>query len=303
MPRFTLTVLLLLLLPGLCFAQVDAEASRYGAAILQDGVPELLPGRPMNSDFLMPKFAVLENQPDSYALFFLQGERQGQMTYWSVLRRRDSTVTLTSLSFEQMDDGTLVDSTDLDIDLSTSARAPIEVRLLPSSSVVMFRWLGAASEQSASGGSPAEIPIAQLSEGSIAPDHEVRTLTGESVRLSEFAGNTVVINWWATSCAPCLAEMPGLNRLVEKYDGRDDLFFLAIAYDTESDLRAFLSDRSFLYRQAIGTDESLRIFGGGFPRNIIVDGDGVVVYDRLGANEDQYKDIELALEEHGLLGE
>ena len=297
----TVSILMLVLLADLAFAQGGADASRFAAVVLEDGVPELAPGRKMNSDLAQPKFAVLEEQTDSYTLFFLQGERDDRQTYWTVLRRADSSVTLTSLSMMSSADGGLTDSTDLDLDTASSARAPIEIRLLPASNVVMYRWLGAKSAKAGARSTPLEQPIGRFEEGSFAPDFKVRMLDGERVRFSDLAGKTIIINWWATTCSPCLAEMPGLNELVQEHGSRDDFVFLAIAYDDEADLRAFLLERAFLYRHGLGDENLVSIFGAGFPRNVIIDSAGRVVYDRLGANENQHEEIRSALEAKGLL--
>ena len=53
-------------------------------------------------------------------------------------------------------------------------------------------------------------------DGGPAPDLRGRTLAGEDIRLSDFRGRTVIVNFWATWCAPCVAEMPALQRLRDR---------------------------------------------------------------------------------------
>ena len=48
------------------------------------------------------------------------------------------------------------------------------------------------------------------------PELRAKTLAGEDVRLARFGGRTVIVNFWATWCAPCVAEMPSLQRLRDK---------------------------------------------------------------------------------------
>lgn len=48
------------------------------------------------------------------------------------------------------------------------------------------------------------------------PELRARTLAGEEVRLGDYAGRTVLVNFWATWCAPCVAEMPSLQRLRDR---------------------------------------------------------------------------------------
>lgn len=54
--------------------------------------------------------------------------------------------------------------------------------------------------------------------GDLAPDFELRTLDGETVRLSDYRGQRVFVNFWATWCPPCRAEMPDMQQLYEEQD-------------------------------------------------------------------------------------
>lgn len=54
--------------------------------------------------------------------------------------------------------------------------------------------------------------------GNIAPDFELATLDGGNIRLSEFRGQPVILNFWATWCPPCRAEMPDMQKLYENKD-------------------------------------------------------------------------------------
>lgn len=57
-----------------------------------------------------------------------------------------------------------------------------------------------------------------LAVGNFAPDFELTTLTGETVRLSDYRGQRVFVNFWATWCPPCRAEMPDMQKLYEEQD-------------------------------------------------------------------------------------
>ncbi len=78
--------------------------------------------------------------------------------------------------------------------------------------------------------------------GSPAPDFSFTRLdTREAARLSDFAGQVVLINWWATWCAPCLKELPDLNELQTKYADRG-LVVLTISDETPETLDDFEND-------------------------------------------------------------
>src|SRR5258708_8850388 len=75
-----------------------------------------------------------------------------------------------------------------------------------------------------------------------------KTLDGKSVSLTDLKGKIVVLNFWFIACAPCVAEMPDLNNLVEKYRSRDDIVFLAPASDDAKHLSDFFQKHSFKYQ-------------------------------------------------------
>ncbi|MBI1279375.1 MAG: redoxin domain-containing protein [Anaerolineaceae bacterium] len=54
----------------------------------------------------------------------------------------------------------------------------------------------------------------------VAPPFEAKTLAGNSIRLADLRGKVVLINFWATWCEPCKAEMPDLQAIYERYHGR-----------------------------------------------------------------------------------
>jgi peroxiredoxin len=55
-------------------------------------------------------------------------------------------------------------------------------------------------------------------EGQAAPDFSLKSSTGENLRLSEYRGDVVMINFWATWCGPCRQEMPLLDELYSRYE-------------------------------------------------------------------------------------
>ena len=65
-----------------------------------------------------------------------------------------------------------------------------------------------------------------LEKGNLAPDFELTTVTGEKVKLSDYRGKKILLNFWASWCGPCRAEMPDMQKLNE--EGREDLVILAV---------------------------------------------------------------------------
>lgn len=70
-------------------------------------------------------------------------------------------------------------------------------------------------------------------EGQVAPDFALKSSTGENLRLSEYRGNVVMINFWATWCGPCRQEMPLLDQLYARYE-RVGFSLLGVNIDDDS---------------------------------------------------------------------
>lgn len=70
--------------------------------------------------------------------------------------------------------------------------------------------------------------------GEVAPDFSLISATGEPLTLSDFQGQPVIVNFWATWCAPCRFEMPELQEAVEAYAG-DNLALLAVNREEEAE--------------------------------------------------------------------
>ncbi|MBS4195447.1 redoxin domain-containing protein [Lederbergia citri] len=72
-----------------------------------------------------------------------------------------------------------------------------------------------------------------LSQGDIPPDFELTTLEGEKVRLSDFNGKKVILNFWATWCPPCRAEMPHMENFYKKHAEKMNVEIIAVNLTAE----------------------------------------------------------------------
>ncbi len=125
-------------------------------------------------------------------------------------------------------------------------------------------------------------------------DYNLRlvSLDGETVSLSEYKGKVVFINFWASWCPPCIAEMPGIQKLYEEYAERQDMIFLMINVDEQPEkAQTFLDNREFTFG-------SYRLAGPRppafqstiLPTTYVIDREGTVVLEERGmANYDSAK--------------
>jgi peroxiredoxin len=109
-----------------------------------------------------------------------------------------------------------------------------------------------------------------------APHFTLTDLNGREVNLASLKGKIVVLNFWFIGCAPCITEMPDLNRLSDQYKP-SHVVFLAIGIDKASNIQAFLKKHEFKYQilpGAAATANSYNIYS--YPTNIIIDTEGMV---------------------------
>ncbi len=129
--------------------------------------------------------------------------------------------------------------------------------------------------------------------GCDAPLRPVRTIDGDELELKDLQGRVVVLNFWFTTCPPCLSELPSLNRLVDTFAG-EEVVFLAFGLDDEAAIRAFLEQHPFRYQQVAAAapfNELFCVFAG-FPMNMIIDREGKVRYISTGANVEAGSEME-----------
>ncbi len=179
----------------------------------------------------------------------------------------------------------------------------------PASRSALFRSLGAFARRDSSFGKAVEYysavveldanafdvqravnvlyELESLNVGQPAPDFTVETLDGESLTLSDLRGKVVLMEFWATSCGPCLPLIPYLKTLYEELPA-SEFFMIGITEDKDLDVvNRFLDENDMRWPQVqqlvtwdegvAVLDEVLRLYNVfGIPRSFLIDRDGMI---------------------------
>lgn len=129
-----------------------------------------------------------------------------------------------------------------------------------------------------------------------APEWTLEDLNGETVSLASLRGRPVVIDFWATWCAPCEFQIPVLNQIHERYRGRAEVVGIAVDVGGREVVAPYAADHQIAYRVLLGDEELARRYGAlGFPSLFVIRPDGGIDSSHVGLVEPG--ELEAAIED------
>jgi thiol-disulfide isomerase/thioredoxin len=116
-----------------------------------------------------------------------------------------------------------------------------------------------------------------------APDFKLTALDGKPLTLAALQGKVVLLNFWATWCGPCRAEIPDLVALQDRYKGRLQIIGLNVD-DEEADIKHYVQETGINYPVAMTSNDVRIQFGGipALPTSFVLDTQGRVVQKHVG---------------------
>jgi peroxiredoxin len=130
-------------------------------------------------------------------------------------------------------------------------------------------------------------------DGKKAPDFTLTTTDGKTLKLSDYKGKGVIVNFWATWCPPCRAEIPDMVDLQKEYEQKGFSFIGIAVGDEEEKVKAFVTAQKMNYPVAMGTKELAMSYGKfteegairGIPTSFVINGKGEIVEYFVGARD------------------
>lgn len=111
---------------------------------------------------------------------------------------------------------------------------------------------------------------------------QLQDIEGSSVNFNTSENKVVLINFWATWCPPCIAEMPSLHKLYDDYQDKIDFYF--VSNEEVGVLNDFLSKNNYAFKVHIPKTKYPESFNvSSIPRTFLIDKDGNIVIDKTGA--------------------
>jgi len=208
-------------------------------------------------------------------------------TLWTFVIDSSEQAGLNQIIITPDSNGIFRDTIHFNLDSQGSSFAPIFIETDTASSYVKYAVFAIEHDST--------MVIYDKSNPRDIPNLMIKSLKGNILTNSDLKNQVVVINWWATWCKPCVAEMPGLNTLVQKYKDVG-VRFIAVHNESPEKISKFLNSHEFKYEHYFADSVNSALFGEGFPRNIILNRESKVVFDRVGGSESTYKEIEAKLE-------
>lgn len=161
----------------------------------------------------------------------------------------------------------------------------------------LFLALAGCSSSSPPSSTAAASSLKPHKERKAAPDFSLKDADGRTVRLSDYRGKVVLINFWATWCGPCKIEIPWFIELEQTHKDRG---FAVLGISMDEDgwdvVKPFLSRMKVNYRTLMGNDTVADLFGGvnSLPTSFIIDREGKVASVHVGlvSKSDYQNEIE-----------
>ena len=148
---------------------------------------------------------------------------------------------------------------------------------------------------------PDDVRVKSEKDRKATPDFALKDVTGATVKLSDYKGKVVLLNFWATWCGPCKIEIPWFMDFQKTYKDRD---FAVVGVSMDEDgwdsVKPYVEEKKMNYQVVLGNDQVSQLFGSieSLPTTIVIDREGRIASMHIGlvSKSTYQKEIEKLLE-------
>jgi cytochrome c biogenesis protein CcmG/thiol:disulfide interchange protein DsbE len=118
-----------------------------------------------------------------------------------------------------------------------------------------------------------------------APEFTLKDANGASVKLSDYRGKVVLLNFWATWCGPCAMEIPWFTEFQQQYKSKGfEVLGVSMDDDGWGVVKPYIKDHNINYRIVLGNDSVTQLYGGvdSLPTSFLIDQQGRIAYVHVG---------------------
>ena len=139
----------------------------------------------------------------------------------------------------------------------------------------------------------------RVSAGDQVPSFTVTMVDGSTIHMEDLRGKVVLVNFWATWCPPCRAELKRVQKdIVDRFAGEDFVFLPISRGEKKETVEKFRQENNYAFPMGLDPDQTIfkRFAETSIPRNYLVNREGVIVKSEIGYTPESFEELVTEIE-------
>ena len=164
--------------------------------------------------------------------------------------------------------------------------------------VVLILIMGLSMSATAQNENPDDFNLVKL--GDVVPNFDIKTIDGNRFNIEDYRGKTVLLNFFATWCPPCVKELPELEKQIWLEFKDKDFTVLVIGRGhNKKEVKQYRNKKNYSFPMAPDKDKAIyeKFFTKYIPRNVVINKEGKIIYLEHGYTEEEFGKLIKLIEE------